>query len=131
MCLEGKTLDNIYICFCTLWLIRYLTHQTNSNTVIILDFVQTYRLLEAGCPWDAASVSHAATSSGSVELVQYLKQQKGIAVGATAMQAAAAQGHTAVCKYLHSAGMQPLLTVTCILSVTMDRLLVRAICTFM
>jgi hypothetical protein len=65
-------------------------------------------------------VSHAATSSGSVELVQYLKQQKGIAVGATAMQAAAAQGHTAVCKYLHSAGKRPPRTVIYLLRVMIN-----------
>jgi hypothetical protein len=95
-CIAGKMIGR-----CTL--LAHTQSHTLTATLVLYSFT-IIRLLEAGCPYDAASVSHASVNSGNVQMVKFLKQQQGVAVGATAMQAAAKAGHTAVCQYLLSAG---------------------------
>jgi hypothetical protein len=56
-------------------------------------------LHEIGCPWDAGGICKIAAESGSIELLQYLKQQ-GCVFDHFVMNTAARCGHTDVCQYL-------------------------------
>jgi Ankyrin repeats (3 copies) len=54
------------------------------------------------CHWKHDSSLADAAKSGSIEMVQWLLQQQGVALSMSAMQAAACAGHTRMCEYLHS-----------------------------
>jgi hypothetical protein len=53
-----------------------------------------------GCPWNGHATLNAAASSGSIELTAWVQQQLGVTFSGAALEAAARQGHTAVCVYL-------------------------------
>eukprot|EP00953_Heterococcus_sp_UTEX-ZZ885_P009330 5509-Heterococcus_DN1.PRE.2 len=55
-----------------------------------------------GCAWSEHDMLRFAARSGSVELVDWLRQQQGIVMDARAMSAAASRGLTAMCAYLRS-----------------------------
>jgi hypothetical protein len=57
---------------------------------------------EHGCNWNEHSILSEAASSGDVELAAWVKQQPGVVCNESAMVAAAAKGHTAMCEYLHA-----------------------------
>jgi hypothetical protein len=61
-------------------------------------------LRSTGCDWDAAHIACDAASSGSIELVEWLRQQQGIEIGAEVMAAAARTGQLAMCEHLRSTG---------------------------
>ena len=58
-------------------------------------------LHENGCPWDFDTICERAAKSGSLELLQYLKQQ-GCVFTADAMHVAAQRGDLHICQYLRS-----------------------------
>jgi hypothetical protein len=58
---------------------------------------------EHGCAWDdASSASKYAAKSGNVELMAWLLQQPDTQLSTEVMAAAAAEGHTALCHFLHA-----------------------------
>jgi hypothetical protein len=61
-------------------------------------------LRDCAYPWSDESVSFQAAASGSLQLMQWLKEQ-GCVFSASTMAGAAAKGHTAVCQFLYAAGM--------------------------
>jgi hypothetical protein len=64
--------------------------------------MQIVRLLhESGCPWHPGNLRRLAAEAGSVELLQYLKQQ-GCTSTKDVMKIAAERGHTHICQYLHA-----------------------------
>jgi hypothetical protein len=56
-----------------------------------------------GCNWNEYAILSAAASSGSLEMTIWVKQQPGVECNRAAIAAAAQQGHTAICEYLHAA----------------------------
>jgi hypothetical protein len=52
--------------------------------------------------WDADTILQHAASSGSVEMTAWVRQHAEVRLRSMAMRFAAAEGHTAVCEYLHS-----------------------------
>jgi Ankyrin repeats (many copies) len=66
---------------------------------------ETVRFLhESGCPWDSQTMCQKAAESGSVELLQYLKQQE-CAFSEQIMSIAAQRGLLHVCQYFSFNGM--------------------------
>jgi hypothetical protein len=64
--------------------------------------LETVRFLhECGAPWDVTAICKRAVENGSVELLQYLKQQ-GCVFTAGHMSAAAERGLLHVCQYLRA-----------------------------
>jgi hypothetical protein len=64
--------------------------------------LKTIRFLhENGCPWELSTISLRAAESGSVELLQYLKQHD-CEFDTETMSFASAKGNTHVCEYLLS-----------------------------
>jgi hypothetical protein len=61
-------------------------------------------LRSEGCDWDIENITRDAASSGSIQVVEWLRQQQGIKVRAIALTAAAYAGHIAMCEYLRSIG---------------------------
>jgi hypothetical protein len=59
-----------------------------------------------GCDWDAEDVARDAASSGSLETVEWLRQQQGIEINAGVMAAAARMGQIAMCEHLRSTGCE-------------------------
>eukprot|EP00953_Heterococcus_sp_UTEX-ZZ885_P039249 20122-Heterococcus_DN1.PRE.1 len=59
-------------------------------------------LYEHGCAWDSSQILKFAASSGDVSTAAWVKQQPGTTCDAHVMSAAAEQGHTAMCEYLHA-----------------------------
>jgi hypothetical protein len=57
-----------------------------------------------GCEWDVTSIACYAAKSGSIEVVEWLRQQQDIEIVVGVLIWAAAAGQTAMCAYLHSAG---------------------------
>jgi hypothetical protein len=65
-------------------------------------YLETVRFLhESGCLWDASTICSRAARSGSIELLQYLKQQ-GCDFNEAVMSSAAEKGHTHMCQYLRA-----------------------------
>jgi Ankyrin repeats (3 copies) len=58
-------------------------------------------LHENGCPWEVENICSAAAGQGSIELLQYLKQQ-GRVFNVRAMRYAARGGHLHACQYLRA-----------------------------
>jgi hypothetical protein len=58
--------------------------------------------IEQGCPFDEHAILISAASSGSIETTAWVKQLPNVEVNDYAMTAAAGQGHTAMCEYLHA-----------------------------
>jgi hypothetical protein len=54
------------------------------------------------CNWVPQFVSDDAASSGSIEVVEWLRQQQRIEFGTSALNAAAHEGQTAMCDHLRS-----------------------------
>jgi hypothetical protein len=65
--------------------------------------VALQHLRSEGCNWDAAYIAHYAAGSGSIEVVEWLRQQ-GIEISAKVLAWAARCGQTAVCQHLRSTG---------------------------
>jgi hypothetical protein len=61
-------------------------------------------LRSEGCVWDAEYIGRHAASSGSIEVVEWLRQQQGVEINASALVNAAGAGRTAMCAYLRSIG---------------------------
>jgi hypothetical protein len=61
------------------------------------------QLRSDGCEWDVESIACYAACSGSIELVEWLRQQ-GIAINAEVLAWAAGSGHIALCEHLRSRG---------------------------
>eukprot|EP00953_Heterococcus_sp_UTEX-ZZ885_P019956 11147-Heterococcus_DN1.PRE.3 len=61
-------------------------------------------LLSEGCQWNKVYISSEAASSGSIEVVECLRQQQGVEFNEGALIVAAGAGHTAMCAYLRSIG---------------------------
>jgi hypothetical protein len=59
-------------------------------------------LRNEGCVWVPQFISDDAASSGSIEVVEWLRQQQRIEFGASALNAAAREGQTAMCNHLRS-----------------------------
>jgi hypothetical protein len=59
-------------------------------------------LRNEGYVWLPQCVSDNAASSGSIEVVEWLRQQQRIEFGASALNAAAREGQTAICNHLRS-----------------------------
>jgi hypothetical protein len=57
---------------------------------------------EHGCPWDAKWAACFAAQSGNIELIAWVLQQPDTELCADTMYAAASEGHTAMCQYLHA-----------------------------
>jgi hypothetical protein len=58
---------------------------------------------EHGCPWHVAALGpYYAAESGNVELMSWVLQQSGTKLDEDVMSAAASEGHTAMCQYLHA-----------------------------
>jgi hypothetical protein len=57
-----------------------------------------------GCPWDERYILYLAVSTGSLEMVAWVKQQPGVLCCANAMVAAARRGDTRMCEYLYTEG---------------------------
>jgi Ankyrin repeats (3 copies) len=68
------------------------------------DFEALRWMWERGCPWCCDGILADTASSGNVEMTAWVKQQPGVTCRRRAMAAAAAQGHTAVCEFLHAEG---------------------------
>ena len=54
--------------------------------------------------WDEDYIACYAASSGSIDVIDWLRQQEGIVIDAEAMSFAAGAGHIAMCQYLRSIG---------------------------
>jgi hypothetical protein len=64
--------------------------------------LETVRFLhESGCPWDVDTICADAVKMGSIELLQYLKQQR-CAFTADVMRAAALKDDLHMCQYLYA-----------------------------
>eukprot|EP00953_Heterococcus_sp_UTEX-ZZ885_P021910 12185-Heterococcus_DN1.PRE.2 len=63
-------------------------------------------LRSEGCAWDAHYIACCAAESGSIELVEWIRQQQGIDINARVMAAAARADQTAMCEHLRSTGCQ-------------------------
>jgi hypothetical protein len=61
-------------------------------------------LRRKGCVWETDYIACWAATSGSVEAVEWLRQQPGIVIDANVLAWAAGTGQIALCKHLHSAG---------------------------
>jgi hypothetical protein len=61
-------------------------------------------LFSIGCDWDEMNIAWDAASSGSIEAVEWLRQEKGVVIDAGTLKAAAAAGQTALCAHLRSIG---------------------------
>jgi hypothetical protein len=57
-----------------------------------------------GCDWSEGVIACHAATSGSIELVEWLRQQPGIQINAEVLAWAAGAGQTAMCAHLRSAG---------------------------
>jgi hypothetical protein len=53
-----------------------------------------------GCTWNESSILGRAASSGNIEMTAWVKQKAGVVCDEGAMNGAAREGHTAMCKYL-------------------------------
>jgi hypothetical protein len=63
-------------------------------------------LRREGCGWYAESIARHAASSGSIEVVEWLRQQQGIQINARTLAGAASAGQTAMCQHLRSLGCE-------------------------
>jgi hypothetical protein len=63
-------------------------------------------LRTGGCDWDTEDTARDAASSGSLETVEWLRQQQGIEINAGVMAAAARMGQIAMCEHLRSIGCE-------------------------
>jgi hypothetical protein len=61
-------------------------------------------LRSEGCEWDTERIACDAAGSGSIEVVESLRQQQGIEIDAGVMAAAALAGQTAMCEHLRNTG---------------------------
>jgi hypothetical protein len=61
-------------------------------------------LRNEGCEWDAEDIACRAAASGSIDTLEWLRQQQGVEIDSRVMTAAAGAGQTAMCEYLHSIG---------------------------
>jgi hypothetical protein len=57
-----------------------------------------------GCSWNLATIARYAAASGSIEVVEWLRQQQGIEINALVLVEAARAGHIAMCAHLRSIG---------------------------
>jgi hypothetical protein len=60
-------------------------------------------LRSIGCEWDAEDIACYAASSGSIEVVEWVRQQ-GLTINAEVMAAAAGAGHIGMCEHLRNRG---------------------------
>eukprot|EP00953_Heterococcus_sp_UTEX-ZZ885_P035386 18275-Heterococcus_DN1.PRE.1 len=79
-------------------------HCTCAGAVYGRQLAALQHLRSEGCEWDAEHVHNIAASSGNIELVEWLRQQEGIEIGANTLAAAAGSGHIALCEHLRSTG---------------------------
>jgi hypothetical protein len=63
-------------------------------------------LRSKGCDWDIYDIACCAAKSGSIEVVEWLRQRRDIVIGATVMSAAASAGHIHMCEHLRSSGCE-------------------------
>jgi hypothetical protein len=63
-------------------------------------------LRSIGCKWEERFIPCRAARCGSIEMVEWLRQQQGIEFGVLALSWAAGAGHIAMCKHLRSAGCE-------------------------
>jgi hypothetical protein len=61
-------------------------------------------LRSAGCDWEEEAISCYAARGGSIELIEWLRPQEGVVIGANVLAAAAGCGHTTLCEHLRSVG---------------------------
>jgi hypothetical protein len=61
-------------------------------------------LINNNCEWDEDYIACYAASSGSIDVMTWLRQQPDIVIDAEAMSFAAGAGHIAMCQYLRSSG---------------------------
>jgi hypothetical protein len=59
-----------------------------------------------GCEWDNEQIARYAASSGSIEVVDWLRQQQGVVIDAGTLTSAAGAGHIAMCEHLRSIGCE-------------------------
>jgi hypothetical protein len=63
-------------------------------------------LINEGCKWDGESLIQDAASSGSMELVEWLRVEQHITLNADALTAAAGAGQIGMCEYLLREGCE-------------------------
>jgi hypothetical protein len=61
-------------------------------------------LRSRGCDWHAESIGRDAATGGSIEVLEWVRQQQGIVIDADAIAAAAGYGQIAMCQHLRSIG---------------------------
>jgi hypothetical protein len=66
--------------------------------------LQHLRSEDCDCDWKVANIACYAASSGSIELVEWLRQQQDIQINAATIVWAAGAGQTAMCEHLRTLG---------------------------
>jgi hypothetical protein len=61
-------------------------------------------LRNEGCDWDVERIAKSAASSGSIETLEWLRQQQGVVIDATTLAAAAGAGQIGMCRHLRNTG---------------------------
>jgi hypothetical protein len=80
-------------------------YSTCAGAVFGRQLAALQHLRTEGCSWDEEQMHRVAASSGSIEIVEWLRQQGGIRFdAAAAMASAAGAGQTAMCEHLRSIG---------------------------
>jgi hypothetical protein len=59
-----------------------------------------------GCGWNEELITYYAAGSGSIEVVEWLRQQQGVQFDASSLRAAAHDGHIPMCAHLRSIGCE-------------------------
>jgi hypothetical protein len=79
-------------------------HQQVAKTVAARGDLEMLRWIrEHGCPWVAYETYDAAAGSGNIPMVKWIKEQvPDVYISEDALSAAASNGHTDMCAYLHS-----------------------------
>jgi hypothetical protein len=89
--LEGESLCNFGLFTCT-------------GAAAAGQLAALQHLIKGGCDWDEEFIACFAAGSGSIDMMDWLRQQPGIVIDAEAMLFAASAGHIAMCQYLRSIG---------------------------
>jgi hypothetical protein len=66
------------------------------------DLEMLHWALEQGCPYNRYALLSSAASSGSFEMVAWVRQLQFVQLDAETLAAAAAEGHTAMCEHLRA-----------------------------
>jgi hypothetical protein len=61
-------------------------------------------LIDTGCDWSKHYTAGRAASGGSMEVIEWLRQQQGVSINANVIAMAARTGQTAMCQHLRSTG---------------------------